>query len=457
MILKSDLAKMLYESVKDLPVHDFHCHLSAEDIWQDEPFETITKLWIDRDNYIWRIMRYAGIEEKYITGNASEFDKFKMFAGVVSKLVGSPLSEWCRAQLLKFFDISLPLCSENAKAIYDECNRIIKEKNYSPSKILSISNIKFLGTTEDPLDNLEYHKKMSKRKNDIKIHPTFRSDNAVSIEKREFPVYVNDLSHMTGIPVNSYTGYLAAMQKRIEYFVSCGCLSSDHLIEDTSGELLDDRALEKIYQKAFTYETLTVYEISSFKISTIRNLAAFYNEYGLVSQLHIGALKNNNTRTLKKLGQDIGSDTPNDFRIISKLTAYLSSLNRTKSLPKTIIYNANEKDSHAIAVACGNYSKPGSPGHVQHGAAWWHLNSADGIKNQLSVIKNLSMLPYFIGMPSESLSFLSFIRHDWFRCILADFIAKTAEEEAFTNENVLKSLMADISYNNAERFFSRII
>ena len=463
LYLSSLTAQQLYSKVKDLPVFDFHSHLSPKEIYEDVPYKNITEMWLKCDHYKWRAMRYAGVEEKLVTDGgdsnaASDKDRFKAFAKTVEKLAGSPLYVWAQMELQKYFNISEPLNTLNADDIYDRCDKIISEKKLSPDKLIKMSNVNFIATTDDPCDDLQYHKLINDENRPYKVSPTFRPDMALKIEvvgSNDGLEYIKNLGKITGINIDSAEKLIEALSIRLAHFIENGCLSSDHSVEMISYDTLSDDELNVIFNSIINQKDLSLNEIRCFKMNTLARLAKLYHRHNCVMQLHIGALRNNNSRLFASNGADTGCDSPNDFILTEYINKFLNTLDRSDSLPKTILYCLNAKDYISLSTAACNFPKENVNGNVQLGAAWWHLDHKSGIDTQLEAISSQGMLHAFTGMLTDSRSFTSFTRHDYFRRILCAFLAKLYESGECEDISILEKIAVDICYKNANTFFNR--
>lgn len=454
-MLKGETSKILYNNIaKKAPIYDFHCHLSAKEIYEDEVFSNISKIFLEFDHYKWRAMRYAGVEERYITGNASDIEKFKMWAKTCEKLIGSPLYHWTNMELKNFFGISKILKENNAEEIFEECNKKIEVENLSPTKIIKYSNVKLICTTDDPIDDLKYHKLLLANESlDFKVIPTFRPDKVINILKEDYIDYINKLSEVCSIEISTYEQLINSLKLRIEYFKDAGCKMADHSIESLKYFSTNKEEVEKIFVERLNGEEISTEDAEKFKCFTIKLLAKEYNEKGFVMQLHLGAMRNNNEVMFKKLGGDSGFDIMNDFDISSHLSKLLNEINSLESLPKTIIYTLNPKDNIILSTLPHCYSEGGVPGKIQFGAAWWFNDHKEGIYEHLKSISNQGMLTYFIGMLTDSRSFLSYARHDYFRRILCSYIGTIVDDGEFENDyEILKEITEGICYKNIKRY-----
>lgn len=449
-MLNSETAVALYERfAKNAPIYDYHCHLSAQEIYEDRQFSDITSIWLQFDHYKWRALRYAGVPEKYITGDAPGIDKFKMWGKTCGRLIGSPLYHWANMELQTYFDIKEALNEKNAVEIYNFCNRKIRREALSPVKMITDSNVKLICTTDDPLDDLEYHKRIKGKGYPFQVLPTFRPDRAFKVMQPGYGDYLKKLSEVSGTKVTSYASFLEALSKRVEYFKAAGCLLSDHSLEIVTDTVQDDAEVSRIFDKVMMGETVTFNEAEKFKNQTMVHLAGFYKENGLVMQLHLGALRNNNPRMFEELGADAGFDIMNDHSIAMPMSNLLGTMDGRDSLPKTILYTLNAKDNLVLSTLPHCYAVDATPGKIQHGAPWWFNDHKEGFMSHFQSLANQGMLADFIGMLTDSRSFLSYVRHDYFRRILCDYVGDLVETGQFENDgDILKDIVEGICYKN---------
>ncbi len=456
-ILNGKNSRPLYDKfAKNAPIYDFHCHLSAKDIYENKQFEDIASLWLGYDHYKWRAMRYAGIPEAFITGNKDGLEKFKMWAKTCERLIGSPLYHWANMELKAYFGVDEFLKESNAERLFDFCNNKIKSKKLSPVKMIENSNVKLICTTDDPIDNLEYHRLInSECKNNFKVLPTFRPDKALNILKEEFTEYIEKLSESSKLKIETYKDMLNALKSRIQYFKQIGCLLSDHSLESMYYYCTDVAEVENIFSNRLKGRKISIEDAEKYRVHTLKLLACEYKKSGLVMQLHIGALRNTNEAMLRKIGADTGFDIMNDFSIAEPLVRILNDMDSSNGLPKTILYSLNAKDNLVLSTLCHCYTEDGIAGKVQFGAAWWFNDHKEGISSHLRSIANQGMLAYFVGMLTDSRSFLSYVRHDYFRRILCSFIGELVDNGEFDNdERILKELVEGISYKNIQVYLN---
>lgn len=443
-MLKNKKAKELYFSyAKDMPIIDYHCHLSPEMIAGDYMFKNAYDLFLGGDHYKWRQMRSNGIPEEYITGGAPDYEKFLMWAKTMPMLIGNPLYHWTHLELLRYFDIEEALTPENAEEIWEKCNEMLKDPSFSAQNLIKRSNVEVICTTDDPADSLEFHEQL--KGFETKILPTFRPDKAVEINKETFLPYIEKIG------VKSFSGLLTWLSERIEHFNSLGCRLSDHAMEAIPFAEGDASA---VFDKRLRGEKLCADEADIFKTAVLSHCAKEYTRLGWAMQLHIGALRNNNRRMYELIGADTGFDSINDLAIAEKLSAFLNSLEYADSLPKTILYTLNPKDNYVLATMTGNFQKAPTAGKIQFGSGWWFNDNRDGMEAQLSAFANLGLLGKFIGMLTDSRSFVSYPRHEYFRRILCNLAGKWVSEGEYPDDpKYLEEIIKGISYKNAKDYF----
>lgn len=454
-LLYNETARRLYhETAKDLPIIDYHNHLPQDEIYENKNYESLSDIWLSADHYKWRAMRWNGIEEAYITGNKSPIEKFQAWAKTVPNTLGNPLYHWTHLELVRYFEIDELLNEQTARRIWDRANEKLKSPDLSVRSILAKDKVEFIGTTDDPTDNLLTHQKLKLEDFKTKVVPSFRPDQGLAIDTEGFTDWIQKLAEVSGIEITSYDQFLQALEKRIDYFDAAGCRSSDHginvmvYIEATASEL------SVIFKKRLMNQPLSQKEIDQFKTETLVQLGKWYDEKGWSMQLHLGPLRNNNTRMFNRIGADSGFDSLGDQLLAVPLNKFLDRLDQTGQLPRTILYTLNARDNDILASTAGNFQSSEIPGKVQFGTAWWFNDQIDGIESQMKTLANFGLIRHFIGMLTDSRSFLSFSRHEYFRRILCNLIGSWAEEGKVPKDMVLlKSYVADICYYNAKRYF----
>lgn len=453
-LLHSKEAKLLYhEYAKDLPIIDYHNHLSPKQIAENKPIGNITRAWLSEDHYKWRGMRANGIEENYISGDASKEEKFQKWAETVPNTLRNPLFHWTQLELKRYFNIDAVLQPSNASEIYSEANSILENK--TPAQLLEQMKVEVICTTDDPTDDLRYHQQIANSGYFTKVYPTFRPDELFFIEEEKFNGYLEKLGACVNSQITSYTQLTDAIDKRIEFFNENACKLSDYGI---SGEFsfvdFSNQELKEIFDKRLQGKELTELEIQKYRSSLLLHLSKKYHEKGWVQQFHFGVIRNNNTRLNKLVGADAGCDSIADYPIIEGLSRFLNALDTTNQLAKTITYNLNPAQNESFATMMGNFNTGGIPGKMQWGAAWWFLDQKDGIEKQINVLSNMGLLSKFVGMLTDSRSFLSFPRHEYFRRILCNLLAEDLRKGLIPNDvSFIGKMIEDICYNNAVEYF----
>ena len=452
-LLENETAKRLYENyAKNMPIYDYHCHLSPKEIAEDKKYENITEIWLYGDHYKWRFMRSMGIDEKYCTGDASDYEKFSAYAKCVAYAVGNPLYHWTHLELQRFFGIYELLNEKTAPKIWEKANEVIKGSDFSAKKLIEKSNVYLIGTTDDPVDSLEYHKKLKDFK--TKVVPAFRPDKAANIEKSDFAEYIAELGRVSGIEIKKFSDLKAAIASRIDYFAKMGSKISDHAVSFVPFKQASEDELDKILASALSKNKISAEDEEKYKTAFLLFCASEYAKRDWVLQLHIAALRNNNSRMFAKLGADTGFDSIDDNKIAKKLSMFMDELDKDNLLPKTILYSLNPTDNYTIGTMLGNFQGGGVKGKIQMGSGWWFNDNIDGMVSQLKALGNLGALSSFVGMLTDSRSFLSYPRHEYFRRILCNLIGAWVENGEFCNdEEVLKDIIEGISFNNAKEYF----
>lgn len=444
-MLQNETAKKLYSFAKDLPIIDYHCHLVPQMIAENVSFSDAYDLFLGGDHYKWRQMRSFGIDESYITGNADAYEKWKGFAEVMPYLIGNPLYHWTALELKRYFDIDTPLTPETAKEIWDECNAKLKTAEFTSQSLINRSNVEVICTTDDPADDLRYHKKIKESGFGTKVLPTFRPDKAVNIDKADFVGYIKQIG------IKSYDELVSWMVERIKFFNENGCKLSDHALEYVPYAKGDAKA---VFEKKMSGGELSVEEVDTFKTAMITVCANEYTKLGWTMQLHIGALRNNNTKMFNLLGPDTGFDSINDLCIAEKLSAMMNSLALEDILPKTILYTLNPKDNYVLGTMLGNFQQGPVKSKIQFGSGWWFNDNFDGMEQQMKAFGNLGVLGKFVGMLTDSRSFVSYPRHEYFRRILCNMLGEWVEKGMYPADfNYLEKIVKGISYQNAKEYF----
>ncbi len=455
-LLNNKTAQILYHDyAKELPVIDYHCHLPPDEIASDKKFENLTKIWLDGDHYKWRAMRANGIDEKYCTGNAPDYEKFLKWAETVPYTLRNPLYHWTHLELRRYFDIDHILNPDTAKDVYEKSTSLLATNEYSVKNLLRKMNVEVVCTTDDPADSLEFHKKIQKDGFEIRVLPAWRPDKAMAVENVEgYNKYIDKLSDISGVRINTYHDLLEALKIRHDFFGSMGCRVSDHGLETFYAEDFTEKEIYEIFHKIRSGNALHYLEILKFKSALLLHFAEMDWEKGWVQQFHIGALRNNNSRMFKKLGADKGFDSIGDFEVARPMTKFLDKLESNNKLAKTILYNLNPRDNEVLATMTGNFNDGSIPGKMQFGSGWWFLDQKDGMEKQINALSNLGLLSRFVGMLTDSRSFLSYPRHEYFRRILCNIIGNDVEQGEIPNdEKWLGKIVQGICYYNAKEYF----
>ncbi|WP_299780557.1 glucuronate isomerase [uncultured Formosa sp.] len=454
-LLENKYAEELYHNYsKNLPIIDYHNHLPPQQILEDKSFNNITNVWINGDHYKWRAMRTLGVKEEFITGNATDKDKFFKWAKTVPYTMRNPLYHWTHLELARYFDINELLSENTAKKVWDETQSKLNSNGYSCRGLLKKVNVELVCTTEDPIDTLEHHQKLAKENFDIKVSTAFRPDKAILITNDGFNEYLVSLGEVAGVVINSFLDLCDALRKRIQFFHDNGCRLSDHGLDQIYFENYTETEVNLILQKQLGNKFITNDEALKFQGAVLIYLCETYHEFGWVQQFHLGALRNNNTRMHRILGPDTGWDSINDYPQAQKLSAFLNALDSKDKLTKTIIYNLNPAENEVMATMIGNFNDGSVRGKVQLGSGWWFLDQKDGMTKQLNALSNMGLISCFVGMLTDSRSFLSFPRHEYFRRILCNLLGDEIQRGELPNEmEWIGKMVSDISYNNAKNYF----
>ena len=455
-LLSTATAQQLYHDyAAPMPIIDYHCHLSPKDICEDRIFNNLTEAWLYGDHYKWRAMRTNGVDESYCTGNKSDFEKFEKWAETVPYTLRNPLYHWTHLELQRYFGVKDLLNPASAKRIYDHCSSLLNTPEYSVRNLLRKMNVQLVCTTDDPLDNLEYHIRMRNEKADIQMMPAFRPDKAMEISNAEtFRDYISKLSILTGLEINDFHAYLQALRSRHDYFHENGCRLSDHGLEEIYAEYADETMVAGIFGKVINGRSISIDETRIFKSAMLIHFAEWDHEKGWVQQFHLGALRNNNSRMMQQLGADTGWDSIGVFDHGRSLSRFLDKLDTSNKLAKTILYNLNPSDNEVMATMMGNFNDGSVAGKIQFGSAWWFLDQKDGMIRQINALSNMGLLSRFVGMLTDSRSFLSFPRHEYFRRILCEMLGKEVEDgELPADMELLGKMVRDICYQNNVDYF----
>ncbi|MAM18213.1 MAG: glucuronate isomerase [Christiangramia sp.] len=454
-LLENSYAEALYHDyAAKQPIIDYHNHLPPKEIAEDRTFENISRVWLNGDHYKWRAMRTLGVDEKYITGNTSDQEKFEAWARTVPATLRNPLYHWTHLELKRYFGVDELLNEGNGTEIYQEVNRQLQESENSCRGLLKQMNVVKLCTTEDPTDQLPYHQQLHNSDCEIKVSTAFRPDKAVLIDSENYTAYLDKLGEAAGLEIGNYGQLKEALKKRIDYFHKMGCRLCDHGLNSMSFETFSDQEIEQIFSKKRNGENLSALEVEKFKTAILLFLCETYHEKGWVQQFHLGALRNNNKRMLSRLGPDTGWDSIGDFSQTQSLSNFLNELDGKDKLAKTIIYNLNPADNAAFATMIGNFNDGSVKGKIQFGSGWWFLDQKDGIIEQLNALSNMGLVSCFIGMLTDSRSFLSFPRHEYFRRVLCNLFGQEMQRGELPDDmELVGKTIADISYHNAENYF----
>jgi glucuronate isomerase len=455
-LLKNEFSRILYHDyAKDLPIIDYHSHLSPNEIANNHQFESLSEIWLSGDHYKWRAMRTLGVNEKFITGNATDQEKFHWWAHTVPFTIRNPLYHWTHLELIRYFNIHDTLSPETGENIFNDCNAKLKTSDFHTQSLIAKMNVELICSTDDPLDDLKYHRQIMSDDFPVKVLPTFRPDKAYATKDIDsYLKYLDQLSEVSGVAIENFTGLLAALEQRITYFHKIGCRLSDHGLEQIPSPTPGLKA-EALFQKIRDGVTLSHHEAQHLTYSILLELGRMYTYKDWTQQFHLGALRNTNTRMMKDIGADAGFDSIGDFTQGESLSNFLNQMNSTDQLPKTILYNLNPADNEVLATMIGNFNDGSVRGKIQFGSAWWFLDQKDGMEKQLNTLSNLGLISCFIGMVTDSRSFLSFPRHEYFRRILCNLIGEdVANGELPADEKWLGKIVSDICYHNAKTYFN---
>ncbi|MDP4148648.1 MAG: glucuronate isomerase [Bacteroidota bacterium] len=455
-LLTGKTAQRLYhEFAAGMPVIDYHCHLPPEEIAEDRVFENITQAWLYGDHYKWRAMRANGIPEVFCTGNASDADKFKKWAETVPYTLRNPLYHWTHLELQRYFDCSDLLAPDTAAHIYDHCNERLRSPGYSVRQLLQRMKVEVVCTTDDPVDSLGWHRQLRATNDGLRVFPAFRPDKAMNAEDAvSFNVYAGRLEEAANTSIGNFDQYLQALRSRHDYFASVGCTVSDHGLDQLVADSYSQAELETIFAKLRAGKDPDKGECRKFRSALLYELALWDWEAGWVQQFHLGALRNTNSRALRTLGGDTGWDSIGDLPQANALAAFLDRLDSTDRLAKTIIYNLNPADNELMAALIGSFNDGASPGKIQYGSAWWFLDQKDGMTRQLNALSNLGLLSRFVGMLTDSRSFLSYPRHEYFRRILCNLFGEEIDRGELPGDIPwIGQIISDICYTNAKNYF----
>lgn len=453
-LLYNEPAEKMYEAAEKMPIFDWHCHLSPKEIYENREPEDIAELWLGGDHYKWRAMRSCGVEERLITGDAPGRDKFRAFASCMPSLIGNPMYHWCHLELRRYFGIYDILNADTADSVYDKANEKIRSGGFTPRGLIAGSNVTCLCTTDDPVDSLEYHILLQKESLPFKVLPAFRPDRALGIDLPSFLPWLSQAEKVNGKEINSYPELEKFLKGRIEFFDSLGCRASDHGFSYIPFAPAGGDEADRIFKAAKSGPAVSQADADKFKTHLLRFLAAEYAKRSWVMELHIGPMRNNNTRMFNSLGPDAGYDSIDDQPVARGLSRFLDSLETEGALPRTVLFTLNPRDNYVFGSMLGNFQSPEAQSKIQFGSAWWFNDNIDGMRAQMTALGNLGALGKFVGMVTDSRSFLSYPRHEYFRRIACNLMGELVESGQYPDdEKALRKLAEDISYRNAAEYF----
>ncbi|MFV0289338.1 MAG: glucuronate isomerase [Mangrovibacterium sp.] len=456
-LLKTETAQKLYhEHAAKMPIFDYHCHINPKDIADDRKFKTITEVWLYGDHYKWRAMRTNGVDERFCTGNASDWEKFEKWAETVPHTLRNPLYHWTHLELRRFFGIEKLLSPATAKEIYDECNAKLNTPEYSVRGLIRKANVNTICTTDDPIDTLEYHKQIKESGFEVAVLPAWRPDKAMAVgNAASYNQYIDALEKAAGLKITSFDQLIAALDNRHEYFHANGCRLSDHGLDTAYAEDYTKAEIDAIFASVRSGKSLTSAEVLKFQSCMLYEFGVMDHKRGWTQQLHIGAQRDNNTRLFSKLGPDTGFDSIGDVPVAKPLAKLLDRLDTENKLCKTILYNLNPRDNELYATMLGNFQDGSVPGKIQYGSGWWFLDQKDGMEKQMNALSCLGLLSRFVGMLTDSRSFLSYTRHEYFRRTLCNLLGNDVENgEIPYDMELLGSMVENICFNNAKEYFN---
>jgi len=456
-LLQTKTARVLYhEHAQKMPIYDYHCHLPAQQIAADHRFENLTQAWLAGDHYKWRAMRTNGIDERYVTGDADDWEKFEKWAQTVPFCLGNPLYHWTHLELKRVFAIQgKRLDGGAAKEVYEQCGEKLRSPEFSVRNLMRKMNVKLVCTTDGPLDTLEHHQKIRQDGFEIKVHAAWRPDQAMAVEDlQKVNIFIDKLGELCDVDISDFGKYLEALRERHGFFHDNGCRLSDYGLETAYAEDYTDSEIKTIFAKVRSGKPLNGHEVLQFKSAMMIEFGLMDAERGWVQQLHLGALRNNCTRLFKKLGPDIGCDSIGDLEVARPLSKFLDRLDQQGKLPKTVLYNLNPRDNAVLATMAGNFQDGTAAGKLQFGSGWWFLDQKDGMEDQMRTLANMGLLSRFVGMLTDSRSFLSYPRHEYFRRVLCNLLGSDVEAGLLPADlDLLGRMVEDISFNNARSYF----
>jgi len=456
-LLHTETAQKLYhEHAAKMPIFDYHCHINPKDIAEDRRFNTITEIWLAGDHYKWRGMRTNGVDERFCTGDASDWEKFEKWAETVPNTLRNPLFHWTHLELKKFFGINEVLSPKNAREIYDACNAKLQTPEYSCRGIIRMANVHTICTTDDPVDSLEYHRQIKDSGFEVAVLPAWRPDKAMAVEQPiTYNQYINQLASVAGMEINTFNDLITALNSRHQFFHENGCRLSDHGLDTAFADDYTKDEIDALFVKVRVGYRLTTREILKFKSCMLYEFGVMDHSRGWSQQFHIGALRNNNTRLFNQVGPDTGFDSIGDKPVAEALSKLLNRLDMEDKLCKTVLYNLNPADNELYATMIGNFQDGSVPGKMQYGSGWWFLDQKDGMEKQINTLSNLGLLSRFVGMLTDSRSFLSYTRHEYFRRTLCNILGNDVENGEIPNDmELLGQMVENISFNNAKNYFN---
>jgi glucuronate isomerase len=454
-LLESDIAIDLYEQhAAKMPIVDFHNHLSPKDIAENRKFKNLTEIWLEGDHYKWRGMRTNGVPERFCTGDAAPFEKFLRWAETVPYTMRNPLYHWTHLELKNYFCVNILLDGSTAREIYDSCTAMLQQDDFAVQSLLTKNNVEIVCTTDDPTDTLEYHKQFAAQESSFRMVPTFRPDKSFAVENIEtYRAYVDKLSKAAGTSIDSFDDLIQALQNRVNVFHQLGCRASDHGLEQLYFHPESEKRAPSIFIKLLAGKALDSEEVTSFKSAVLINVCRMYHKKGWVQQFHLGALRNNSTRMMRELGPDTGFDSIGVFPQAVVMGKFFDYLDNTNQLTKTIVYNINPSDNEVFATMVSNFNDGTTPGKMQLGSGWWFLDQKDGMEKQINALSNMGLLSRFVGMVTDSRSFLSFPRHEYFRRILCNLVGRDVEKGELPDDPRVGKMIEAICYSNAKTYF----
>ena len=466
-LLETETAKHLFHDYAEhMPLVDYHCHINPKEIYEDRRFDNLVEVWLGGkqpeggyfgDHYKWRVMRSNGVSEDYITGDRPDYERFLKFVEALEMAIGNPMYHWCNLELRQFFGYNKPLTVENAEEAWNFCNEKLRtDPNLTVRGIIKKANVAFIGTTDDPVDTLEWHGRIAADKTiDVKVCPSFRPDKAINIQKEGFAEYIGKLAKSVGKEsLDSAEEVMDALVQRLEFFKTMGCRASDHGLDYVPFRPASAKKVNEIFQKAMAGESLSKKEAEKYQTAVLLCLGKAYHRLGIVMQIHYSCYRNANERMFRKLGPDTGFDMIAQNTCGQDIARFLSALDESGELPKTILYSLNPADNAQLGTILGSFQSDEVPGKIQHGSAWWFNDTKSGMEEQMKSLANLSLLGNFVGMLTDSRSFLSYARHDYFRRILCNLVGNWVENGEYPNDDkALKRIVEGVCFRNAERYF----